>query len=111
MRKKTKNGSRLLLVVLLILVTACKTKNKVQTDKAPSILVQLYNDSTVTALELAYKKYDLQKQKVVSRPMSIYLFQFDASSIEDTTLITLLKQSKLVKEAQRNGNVELRKTK
>lgn len=111
MRKKTKNGSRLLLVVLLILVSACKTKNKVQTDNTPSILVQLYNDSTVTALELAYKKYDLQKQKVVSRPMSIYLFQFDAASIEDTTLITLLKQSKLVKEAQRNRNVELRKTK
>lgn len=111
MNHRSKCVRFLLFFFTFCLVSACKTKNTINSNNNTTVLVQLFDDSEVVTLENTYKNYGLQKQKVVSRPMSIYLFNFNSDKIVDTTLIKLLKQSPLVKEAQKNGNVQQRKIK
>lgn len=93
----------------LIFLNACKNKNIEHSEDTTEVLVQVYEDTAVTILEDTYKVYGLKKVKVVSRPMYIYLFEFNPKKIKQTELIALLKTSDLVKEAQINRNVETRK--
>lgn len=95
--------------MLTILFVSCKSETKVIAPKTDTVLLQLYSDSASINLEREFSRYALKQEKVVSRPMNIYLFAFDSSKIADTSLIKVLKQSKLVKEAQQNREVTTRK--
>lgn len=89
-------------------MTSCKTKDTQTSVTTPSILVQLYDATSVSVLESTYKNYSLEEQKVVSRPMNIFLFTFNSEKITDKALIEELKTSELVKEAQQNRTVQTR---
>lgn len=106
MKKKT-----LLIIIVATLFginSSCKSKSSTPVEEATSILVQMYDDTAITLLEQNYSEYKLLKEKVVSRPMHIYLFTYDSKKIVEEELIKQLKTSKLVKEAQSNKNVQLR---
>jgi len=87
---------------------SCKSKSSTQIEEAKTVLVQVYNSGSVALLEGDYSEYELRKEKVVSRPMHIYLFTYNANKIIETELIKKLKTSDLVKEAQSNKNVQSR---
>lgn len=96
------------LFIGVIVLVSCKSKTTTTTSENLNVLVQLYDDESVKTLEGDYKTYSLKQEKVVSRPMKIYLFSFDPSTTTDIELVELLKESQLVKEAQRNQKVEIR---
>ena len=102
-------------IVLILCVTifcstsfSCKSKTSTQAEEATTILVQVYDDASVELLEQNYSEYELRKEKVVSRPMHIFLFTYNTNKIIETELIKQLKTSDLVKEAQSNKNVQSR---
>lgn len=97
------------LCVLLLGAGACRTKPSETATGDASVLIQLYEDVAIPSLEKNFSQYDLQMDRVVSRPTKIYLFNFNATKISDIQLIEQLKASSLVKEAQQNRNVESRK--
>jgi len=106
-----KNSGLGLLIVVFLSVTAlvsCKTKIDTNTNNS-NVLVQVHDDDSVAILENEFLVHKLKKEKVVSRPIKIYLFTFDAATTSDIKLVELLKKSPLVKEAQRNQKVESRK--
>ncbi len=96
------------LIVLIALCTGCKGHDVSNKVEGRTVLVQLYSDSTRGKLENQFAQYALKEQKKVSRPMNIYLFTFDTAKVSDTTLVRLLKESSLVKEAQTNKEVIIR---
>ena len=99
----------ILLLLFSILVFSCKSGQKDMEGKAlPTVLVQMEQEITVLMLEEEFSKYGLQQEKMVSRPMHIYLFTYNAETITENKLIDLLRESPLVKEAQRNKNVQTR---
>lgn len=77
-------------------------------EKGTTVIVQLTDDATSEKLETEFKTYRLKQREVLSRPLKIVLFDFDHKKIEDTDLVTLLKKSALVKEAQPNREVQPR---
>jgi len=87
---------------------SCKSKSSTQVEEVTTVLVQVYDDTSIALLEQNFGKYTLLKEKVVSRPMHIYLFTYDSKKIIEEELIKQLKTSDLVKEAQSNKNVQLR---
>lgn len=99
---------RILLIILFITsLNSCKSK-ETGVSISNDVLVQLYDDQSIMALEKEFSEYSLKNKKVVSRPMHIFLFEYNENKISDTTLIHLLKTSNLVKEAQQNRDVTLR---
>ncbi|MEM7087656.1 MAG: hypothetical protein AAF489_15855 [Bacteroidota bacterium] len=103
-------------MIILVFVTtilwgtgfSCKSKSSTPLEEDKTILIQVYNDTSVAILEQNYSAYELRKEKVVSRPMHIYLFTYNTNKIIETELIKQLKTSDLVKEAQSNKNVQSR---
>ena len=106
--------SRVVALVLIAIVTtiaSCKSRtSEIDETTTRTVLVQVHDDDSIPILEDAFKEYDLAKEKIVSNPMSIYLFTFNTAKITDLALIKLLKESELVKEAQQNRNVQIRNT-
>lgn len=103
----------ILSICLFTVFSGCKTTKGEPSDtnqKATTVLVQLNNKDSISELEQNFKKYNLGKEKVVSKPMHIYLFTFNTKKITDKALVELLKLSDLVKEAQQNKNVQTRNT-
>ena len=96
------------LVIAFICFNSCKNLDTTQTEDNSDLLVQVYEESAISALEVAYGEYELQKVKMVSRSMNIYLFTFNSKKIKQNELIQLLKNSDLVKEAQSNKNIQPR---
>lgn len=97
------------LVILCVVVTSCKgTSTEVKSEEETTVIVQLKEEGTESALENEFATYGLEKKKVLSRPLFIFLFTFDTQKTTNTELVELLKKSPLVKEAQLNRNVELR---
>lgn len=92
----------------IVLAISCKSKHEKFADENVTILVQLHDAESIADLESDFSEYALKMEKVVSRPTQIYLFTFNSKKIKDTELISLLKTSDLVKEAQQNRNVQLR---
>lgn len=95
-------------IILCVTSFSCKSKTSTQTEEPKTILVQVFDDASVALLEENYSEYELRKEKVVSRPMHIFLFTFNTNKIKETELIKQLKTSDLVKEAQSNKNVQSR---
>ncbi|MDC8004070.1 hypothetical protein POV27_08395 [Aureisphaera galaxeae] len=96
-------------VLLLITVAiSCKSKDAAQDSEKNTVIVQLHDSESVVQLEESHTEYSLKKEKVLSRPMHIFLFRFNSEKIQNTELVELLKKSDLVKEAQLNRNVTLR---
>jgi len=88
---------------------SCKSKaSNGLTEQGTTVIIKLAENATTEALEIAFKPYHLKKEKVLSRPLYIFLFTFDTNTTNDKDLVTLLKKSPLVDEAQLNRNVELR---
>jgi len=106
MRKKTV----LILFATILCNTSfsCKSKTSTQDEEPKTILIQVFDDASVELLEQNYSEYELRKEKVVSRPMHIFLFSYNTKKIIETELIKQLKTSDLVKEAQSNKNVQSR---
>ncbi len=92
---------------LVLLVTSCKTHDTPIQEKN-SIIIQLTDNAPIDTLETIFKKYDLKKQKLVSRPLHIYLYTFNPKKIENQALIIRLKKLPFVKEAQKNRTVKNR---
>ncbi len=92
-------------LLLITIVVSCKSKDTKQDSEKNTVIVQVYNSEAVTQLEKGYVQYNLKKEKVLSRPMQIFLFTFNSEKILNTELVELLKKSDLVKEAQLNRNV------
>ncbi|MEL6812452.1 MAG: hypothetical protein AAFP76_14060 [Bacteroidota bacterium] len=105
-----KKNTVVIVVVLLVVSTviACKSKSSTSNEEAKTILVQVFEDASVELLEQDYSAYELRKEKVVSRPMRIYLFTYNTQKIEEKELISQLKTSQWVQEAQSNKNVQTR---
>jgi hypothetical protein len=101
-------------IIILIIGTfsaSCKTGNADKEIRAlPTVLVQMAPGAQVSELEEKFSAYSLQLEKKVSRPMDIYLFNFNPEKITEKQLLLLLKKSTMVKEAQRNKEVQNRNT-
>lgn len=95
-------------IIVLCITFSCKSNIESANNEDTTILVQLYDANSLEKLVQEFDVYNLQKQKLVSRPMNIFLFSFNSEKIAPTELIGLLKESDLVKEAQKNKKVELR---
>ncbi|MBX2826912.1 MAG: hypothetical protein KTR22_02040 [Flavobacteriaceae bacterium] len=106
MKKSTIYSWTVLLVMAVFI--SCKSNDSVQNSEKNTVIVQLHDSDAVGSLEEQHETYNLKKEKVLSRPMQIFLFTFDSEKIKNTELVELLKQSDLVKEAQLNRNVTLR---
>lgn len=98
-----------LVVLFTVTVVGCKSGEKSSTAVKNNLLVQLTDVAVVSALEADFKQYELYSTKVVSRPVHIFLFEYNATTISEEKLIALLKQSEYVKEAQPNRAIQLRK--
>ncbi len=96
------------IIPLSFLTFSCKSNPSTLDGEVPTILVQMFDDASVSALEENYAMYGLHYKKVVSKPMHIYIFEFSTEKITAIELIELLKKSDLVKETQQNRNVKLR---
>lgn len=94
---------------IVFVLGSCKSKDTGVLN-ADTVLVQLNKSESVIDLENEFSVYSLQKIKIVSRPMHIFLFEYNQNKIADTSLIKLLRKSSFVKEAQQNSDVTLRKT-
>lgn len=92
-------------VFVILVFFSCRTKQEI---KSKEVLVQLFNDTSVVSLEKRFSKYHLKKQKVVSRPMYIFLFSYHSEKIQENAMIDSLKASAFVKEAQSNKDVQIR---
>jgi len=103
-----KKYSIAVMTVILLLLFSCKSKIETTNSEETTVLVQMYDANSLEMLIQDFDAYNLQKQKLVSRPLHIFLFSFNSEKITATELIDLLKASDLVKEAQTNKNVELR---
>ena len=97
------------ITILIVFFVACKSKIVDTPVENASVLVQLHNDNSIILVEKQFVQYALLQEKIVSRPMNIYLFAFDPTKVSDTTLVKLLKQSSLIKEAQTNKDVTSRR--
>lgn len=99
----------IILGVFFIYFSSCKNKNAVliaQEDN--SVIVKIKENTSTDSLEINFKFYDLKKEKILSKPLNIYLFTFNNKKIINKDLVILLKKSRLVEEAQLNRNVEQR---
>ncbi|MEM7187219.1 MAG: hypothetical protein AAF466_11225 [Bacteroidota bacterium] len=104
---KNKLFSYCLFGALLLAIVGCKSK-QTNSEVTKTVLVQMVSDDAISQLETDFEAYQLQQEKVVSRPMKIYLFSFDEATITDKELVEQLKTSDLVSEAQTNKDVESR---
>lgn len=96
-------------IIFCLIVVGCGgLSSEPRSEEETTVIVQLINEGSHQDLELAFESYSLKKKKVISRPLYIILFEFDAEKISNEELVTLLKQSPLVKEAQLNRKVQLR---
>ena len=95
-------------LLLTVAILSCKSKSETLPGENDTVLVQLHNLEATDSLVKAFEEYQLVENRLVSRPMQIVLFSFNSRKIKDTTLIRMLKSSKLVKEAQQNRDVQLR---
>lgn len=91
------------------LILSCKSKEPSRTSPQATVLIQLHDENTIAELEEDFMRFALKREKIVSRPMNIHLFKFDANKVADTTLVDFLRQSSLVKEAQTNKEITTRK--
>lgn len=96
------------LLLFVIIAFSCKSHDNAKDNEVYTVIVQMHDSSATAQLEQDHAPYDLKKEKVISRPMQIFLFSFNSGKISNTELVQLLKQSNLVKEAQLNRNVTLR---
>ncbi|MAZ73433.1 MAG: hypothetical protein CMC70_09835 [Flavobacteriaceae bacterium] len=96
-------------LLFTIVLISCKSSKPEITENQSTILVQVTEETAVSALETNFKTYGLKYLKVVSRPMFIYLFSYNAEKISEAQLIILLKQEENVTEVQSNKDIEPRK--
>ena len=95
-------------LIAIFSIISCKSKPIIETKQEKTLLVQVDHDSIVPILETSFKAYGLRKHKVVSRPIKIFLFEYNEEKISEEALISELKASPHVIVAQKNRDVQLR---
>lgn len=93
--------------VLAAFSISCKSNAKTQNiseENSATVLVDLTEKGTADVLILDFSEINLQKIKKISRPLNIILFSFDSTKIDMDTLVSQLKQSSIVEDAQSNKN-------
>lgn len=98
-----------LIVVTVLLVVACKSKNEPSIPvEEGTVIVQLEPEATTEMLMEQFEMANLSHKKVISKPMRVHLFAFNKQKIELEKLLVQLKKSEIVRQAQTNKAVSNR---
>jgi hypothetical protein len=96
-------------VILTITLISCKSStSEISESYDNTVIVDLGEGVTSEKLESAFRKYDLQEKKKLSRPLNIVLFTFNQDKIEVEKLVIELRESSLVDNAQTNKEINTR---
>lgn len=97
-----------LLLFQLFIVVSCKPAKQTSEASTEEVIIQFYDNQQLTKVTEDFKAFDLVKLKTVSKPLFIYLFQFNNKKIALDSLIKQLKTSPYIKQAQPNRNIQIR---
>ncbi len=97
------------LILFSIIAQSCKVNTSENTTSSnQSVLVDIKDNLNPEVLEIEFKEYKLQNKKIISKPLNIYLFFFDETTISAAELIKILNSSQNVEIAQSNKKVKNR---
>ena len=106
MKRKHLTRYTLLSIAIVACLVSCKSNTQHISEEnkttITTILVDLKENSNPETLILDFSEINLQKIKQISRPLNIFLFSFDNTKIEMDLLLSQLKQSSIVENAQSN---------
>ena len=95
---------------LLLINMSCKqSKTDESSPQQGEVIVKLDDDVTGEQLESSFTEYQLKVVKRLGAKSSYYLCKFDIRSVETDSMVSLLKNSDMVVEAQRNRDLSTRK--
>ena len=97
-------------IFLVILSLLGKESSYVPGEMLIQIRPDLETDSILRTLSEDFQDASLQSKRLLSKRMNIFLFEFDANSVSDAEILSLVKQHPFVLEAQFNHYVEQRST-
>ncbi len=86
----------------LVLIFACDTTKTVMNSNydTENIIVLLKNDVTDSALEKEFSNYELRSKRKISRSENRFMFTYNTSKIAADKLLTKIKRSDKVVEAE-----------
>ena len=86
-----------------------QSKTDENSPQQGEVIVKLADDVTSEQLENSFTEFQLKVVKRLGARSSYYLCKFDIRSVETDSMVSLLKQSDMVEEAQRNRDLSTRK--